>query len=294
MFCLGQEDQTQEIEGEVKITPFNMKEEMEEGNFDKDGHYIPNKKAKDEVRDNWLDNIDWVKIDSKTSGNALTQSDEETENLKEITPFNELSAYKEILELLLPGETILKALKRYGGSKTLTASQRWKKKKEGKEVDASGSQQDKIDKLTGLADNILNKMGNMDIYQDTFESIRFKIQQAKTASVPEPDQDMFGADFIDKSNPKSAPDGTEEPSAKKVRFDADGKPQEEEETLTPEVRWEFKWENANTAEIHGPHSTREMLNWVNEGYFEAGVWVRRVGQQGEFSNSRRMDFDLYL
>lgn len=30
------------------------------------------------------------------------------------------------------------------------------------------------------------------------------------------------------------------------------------------------------------------------GYFEAGVWVRRVGQEGDFYSSRRVDFELYL
>lgn len=42
----------------VPITPFNLKEEMEEGHFDSEGNYFI-KKEKD-IRDNWLDNIDWV------------------------------------------------------------------------------------------------------------------------------------------------------------------------------------------------------------------------------------------
>ena len=41
-------------------TAFNMKEELEEGRFDKEGHYIPNKDK--EIKDYWLDNIDWVKV----------------------------------------------------------------------------------------------------------------------------------------------------------------------------------------------------------------------------------------
>jgi hypothetical protein len=39
-----------------------MKEEMEEGHFDADGHYHFNKDAKGDLKDNWLDNIDWVKV----------------------------------------------------------------------------------------------------------------------------------------------------------------------------------------------------------------------------------------
>lgn len=51
--CIGQEDPTQEFDGEVQITPFNMKEEMEEGHFDKEGMYIFGKRSKDEVKDHW-------------------------------------------------------------------------------------------------------------------------------------------------------------------------------------------------------------------------------------------------
>ena len=46
------------VEGGPIVTPFNLKEEMAEGSFDKDGHY--HFKKEKEIRDNWLDNIDWV------------------------------------------------------------------------------------------------------------------------------------------------------------------------------------------------------------------------------------------
>ena len=41
MFCqdIGQEAKTAEFDDEIKLTPFNMKEELEEGNFDTDGFY---------------------------------------------------------------------------------------------------------------------------------------------------------------------------------------------------------------------------------------------------------------
>lgn len=47
-------------EDDVKYTAFNMKEELEEGHFDKDGHFQWNKEK--EIKDNWLDNIDWHKV----------------------------------------------------------------------------------------------------------------------------------------------------------------------------------------------------------------------------------------
>ncbi len=42
----------------VRITPFNLVEEMQEGHFDSEGNYFVNKE--EDIRDNWLDNIDWV------------------------------------------------------------------------------------------------------------------------------------------------------------------------------------------------------------------------------------------
>jgi len=40
-----------------------MKDEMEEGYFDGQGTYIWNKKDGSEVKDNWLDSVDWMKVD---------------------------------------------------------------------------------------------------------------------------------------------------------------------------------------------------------------------------------------
>ena len=36
----GQEDDTIDYDEGIKITPFNMKDELEEGHFDKEGTYI--------------------------------------------------------------------------------------------------------------------------------------------------------------------------------------------------------------------------------------------------------------
>ena len=46
----GQEEQTVDFDDGEKITPFNMKEEMEEGHFDKQGNYFFKKDAEIKVR----------------------------------------------------------------------------------------------------------------------------------------------------------------------------------------------------------------------------------------------------
>ena len=57
---LGQEDSTIDHEGETTITPFNMKEEMEDGHFDQDGFYHFKKES--QIKDAWLDDVDWIKV----------------------------------------------------------------------------------------------------------------------------------------------------------------------------------------------------------------------------------------
>ena len=57
----GQEEQTVHFDGETTITPFNMKEELEEGHFDNDGYYHL-KKESNNIKDAWLDDIDWIKV----------------------------------------------------------------------------------------------------------------------------------------------------------------------------------------------------------------------------------------
>ena len=57
----GQENATVEFDGDIKITAFNMEEEMQDGHFDKEGTFIF-KKDKALVKDSWLDNIDWVSL----------------------------------------------------------------------------------------------------------------------------------------------------------------------------------------------------------------------------------------
>jgi len=37
-----------------------------------------------------------------------------------------------------------------------------------------------------------------------------------------------------------------------------------------EVMWEYKWENEEGVELHGPFSSSQMLEWTESGY---GVWA---------------------
>ncbi|XP_012270584.1 CD2 antigen cytoplasmic tail-binding protein 2 homolog [Orussus abietinus] len=291
----GVEDGPVTQESEVGFTAFNMKEELEEGHFDKDGHYLWNKEK--EIRDNWLDNIDWVQIKERKKTKTVDESkglaDSDSEEEEKDIVFDPTPLYKQILEYLKPGETVSQALCRLGkGKKKMSSADRWKKKKE---VVTSAEEDEKsaqIIKLTELANELLTRTGNMDIYQENFELIKKKIQQSEKQSHPskqEAELDMYADDFDVKEK------------AKLGETDNSSKTTETEEMNTEktgdvdsEVTWQLKWSQQEEAEVLGPYSSKQMQLWAKKGYFKTGAWVRRTGQEGQFYSAGRVDFDLYL
>uniref|UniRef100_UPI00398E86A1 CD2 antigen cytoplasmic tail-binding protein 2 n=1 Tax=Pristiophorus japonicus TaxID=55135 RepID=UPI00398E86A1 len=316
----GQESATIDYDEGIKITPFNLEEEMEEGHFDSEGNYFLKKEGV--IRDNWLDNIDWVRIKERPP-----QRGPESESADPPTDIRTL--LQNILEMLRPGETVAMAIRRLGGgaAKAAKALRPWesrKRKRKRGEGAAPGGRREKakkevakeqeeeeqkeeeqqeeqeeeqqeeqeeqglaehrerLDRLTGLADQMV-AWGEFEIYQDTYEKVRYRLKKAQPrAPVATPPGDALDmfAEQIDESKLK---------------------PREEvqhEEEISPiglsEVMWEYKWENTKDAQLYGPFSSMQMQDWVDQDYFRDGVYCRKVGDvDGPFYTSRRIDFDLY-
>lgn len=295
----GQEDGDVDIVDGIKVTPFNMQEELEEGHFDAEGTYIFKKEAM--IKDNWIENIDWVKVKEREKGKD--GNDEEKEEEPE-EPFCELEARRQMLELMKPGESVLKTLKRLGGGKAgaamASASQRWKAKKaklkdngtaaaSNVDTEEMARNKEKLLQLTEIADKLLQD-GNFEIYQDTFEKIKFKVQEAdKKVVVPEGTSaddalDMFADDFDEKKGNEG------ETSDTKPKSDGGGA----EDISADTVMWEYKWQNSAEEEVHGPFTSEQMSTWKDEDFFKDGVFVRKVDSGANFYTSNRIDFDLYL
>lgn len=312
----GQEDNTVNFDGDIQITPFNLKEEQQEGAFSKDGDFVWHEK-KDQIKDAWLDDIDWVKVKERTDKDKKKKEEEDEQEDEDQLNYSEMKAYREILALLQPKESVAKALRRLGGNKKpLSASERWKKKKAGKAEDDPQEKQNKetMLKLSGLADSILSRSGNMEVYEETFESITFKLAEDKggaggagKTSIPDDVDDddaldMF-ASSLDTETGKSGDNAeindaapSEEKRAKlDMKSDENGTKSTKETplVLSDEVMWEFKWKNEEDAEVHGPHSSTKMLEWQESGFFQQEVWCRKAGSNSSFSTSKRIDFDLY-
>lgn len=304
----GEEDGDARVDSdeEVKITPFNMKEELQEGHFDVDGHYQWNKEK--DITDNWLDNIDWVKIkkDSnyKQKYNAAGLPDSEAESSTDeeeeakAKAFNLKDTYKSIHGLMKPKETVKKTLQRLGGNKKLTTAQRWKMKKQGV-VDENA---EIVTKMTGYCDEILTRTGNMNVYEETFESIGQKIKdlelkQARSNPqiVKDDDLDMYADDFDTKEQAKLVTEpGT---SQVDVASGASTSKVAEEDTKDDDVQmWEYKV-TLDDEKIHGPFTSEQMQKFVDDGKFKEPVFVRKIEEgsnEKPFYTSARIDFELYI
>ncbi|XP_063791552.1 CD2 antigen cytoplasmic tail-binding protein 2 [Pseudophryne corroboree] len=315
----GQESATLDSEGGVQITPFNLKEEMEEGHFDSEGNYFLRKE--EEIKDHWLDNIDWVRIKERKTPHPVPSAKGDSDSDEGRAPMEMKELLDGLLKMLLPGETVAKGIRRLGGAekrkrasvkkvkrKRGVHSSRHRDKSESKEssvkagdeegegeapemrsaegVAPESEDQDKMDlqlgdeaggekpekemepleQLISLADQMV-ALGVYEVYQDTYEKLTYRL---KHLAPPAP-LDMF-ADEVEE-------DSLETKEARTV----------------DEVLWEYKWENKEGAELYGPFTSSQMQDWVDQGYFLEGVYCRRVNSSGgQFYNSLRIDFDLYV
>lgn len=171
-------------------------------------------------------------------------------------------------------------LKLTGASSKISSAERWKRKKVG--IIDEGSKT--VTRITELANQILTKMGNMDIYQENYEKIAGIISKSESKK-DDADLDMYADDF----------DQREKQTLDKSKTDSENeKINQDSENENKETKWEFKWSQEDSAEVSGPHTTMQMHKWATEGHFKTGVWVRKHGEDSQFYSSNRIDFELYI
>ncbi|KAH9502855.1 CD2 antigen cytoplasmic tail-binding protein 2 [Bulinus truncatus] len=324
IYISGQEEATIEFDDNIQITPFNMREELEEGHFDSDGTYIFNKTK--EIHDNWIDNIDWVKVkhtkpedeNKKRPFEYREDSDDEDEEKKTL---NNIETYEAIISILKEGETPAQAIRRLGKnrSKIPSASQKWKSKKikmttkteeDQAAIDNALKEQQEMLRLTELCD-ILVQQGLVEIYETSYERLVFTLKQLKEknkasrltlADTMKDDDalDMFAEDFDSKeANKIKAPEANSSKDPKESSLfltpeePAEKKKEDEKQKEDSGVMWEYKVENTEESELKGPFTTSQMIIWAEDGTFGAGVFCRKYNSNGQFYNSSRLDFDLY-
>ncbi|CAF1066145.1 unnamed protein product [Rotaria sordida] len=288
---IGQESATIGFDDDVKITPFNIDEELEEGHYDETGCYQWKKKDKDEVHDAWLDEIDWTNVKNYKLKNPNATGDDFDDQKKsnlsddddeiDTNSFNKIKTLQSMLAIMKPGETVARTIKRLG---TIISNnkpkQQWKQRKllpgeiqTTNTIEQTPEELKKnkllLEEMSGLADQFVSN-GELDIYQETYE--RLKTQLDRLQSSKDSTFDMYGDSDISSSINKP----TDTNSSSKVL-------------------WEYTT-NVNSIEnLQGPFTTEQMIRLINtEGKLDKNkVSCRRVGTE-QFYSIKRIDFDLYL
>ncbi|KAF3846107.1 hypothetical protein F7725_003185 [Dissostichus mawsoni] len=209
----GQEGATIDYDEGVSITPFNLDEEMQEGYFDSEGNYFV--KKEEEIRTTGLTTLTGVKEQpfkqkkkglgakrnaesvmrmrlrkrnrgKRQAGQANTEEAEEMEE-EEMEPaedplasFTQHQLTEAVVELLHPGETVAKALRRLGG---LGGRKKGKLREDSKPTEEAKRDTDKLDRLTALADRLVGS-GMFEIYQQTYEKLAYLMKSMNSKRQP--------------------------------------------------------------------------------------------------------------
>ena len=166
--------------------------------------------------------------ENENESSSSSSEDEEKDEPETSSESDKVETFKKIIPILKPNESILKAIKRLGksssagsGSATgsMSASQRWLKKKNQQEAKGSSSEsanasadKELVEKLTGYA-NFFIDQGFYDIYEETAESLQRKVDNyEKRASKMESSSDPFDifAEEVDEKELKSSTNVEEE------------------------------------------------------------------------------------
>lgn len=140
-------------------------------------------------------------------------------------------------------------------------------------------------------------MGNMNVYEETFEEIsgkfasklkgggNFSLSNTNKTVNTNDELDMYADDFDLKLQ-------------KQMTGDSNGESSKQNEPTElgmddSKLTWEFKWKLEDN-ECHGPYSTDQMYKWSLDGYFKDGVFVKKCGTETQFNSSNRVDFELFL
>lgn len=186
----------------IKITPFNLDEEREEGDFDRAGNFIfkgnenvdidsddEDEKDEDAEHDTWADSIDWSAVEKEE------KEKKEQELIRKHTTINDnkknkqistvqqpkrtkIDCYKHLLRLVRPDETVQKSLRRLGNTIPKRQPNQLCRRKSNQTtpMDTIVSSEEineakrKLDLLIELAHQVLEE-GDTDIYQKTYEQL---------------------------------------------------------------------------------------------------------------------------
>eukprot|EP01018_Ginkgo_biloba_P035023 Gb_16472 [translate_table: standard] len=145
----------------IKIEPFNLKQEREEGYFDSEGNYVEYGNE-NEIKDAWLESVE---VDTRFAEEHLAQPIQEKEDDPNLSSQEIAKIKRNIANLLQPGETVLDALRRMKG----TPSEKKRREK------MSAETKTMFDQLTDDAMQLLEN-GDFNVYHEKRETFQREVE----------------------------------------------------------------------------------------------------------------------
>jgi CD2 antigen cytoplasmic tail-binding protein 2 len=231
-------------ESNIMIEPFNLKQENEEGYYEKDGNYVLRKEVNDEM-DKWADDLENEETNRlgrllKTSNtdytsNSITIKRVKPEDQSDKENLSEEELILRIIKIIKKGENIKEALKRLKPVKIEIeekSEEKTKKKKQTKKYKLELSPDFNL--LTDLSYHLSNT-NISDVYSLKREDF---------------------LNLLDKKDNRL---------------------------------WEFKWA-INEPNIHGPYSSIQIREWINNNLFDNyDIQIRNQKEKDIFDHEDKID-----
>lgn len=233
-----------------KLEAFNLREEMEDGQFDQEGNYIRRAGDPDDAHDNWLQGMGKKEMKKAAEAHKKREAVSRKQRLEDdsvLVP----ALLKALILRLEKAETPLEALARLGRvQKKPKKIPKWKLKKMNKGEDGDGMDVDQtdeleqarvkesIDAITDAADKLLSRD-----YEEIYDQEREMLVREYRRET--------GEDWV-------------EPRV-----------QDEDGTSAADRMWEFRWiDGRDGGGTQGPYDGSTMKAWQEAGYFGEGVEFR--------------------
>ncbi|KAG5946056.1 hypothetical protein E4U53_006645 [Claviceps sorghi] len=237
-----------------KVEAFNLKAEMEEGQFDQSGNYVRRAGDPDAIHDNWLAGVSKKEMKKAAEAHEKREAEARKQRLAEADVLVS-DLLNTLIARLEPSETPLEAIARFGRHQTKTKKiPKWKLKKMNKgnagdmEVDNAIEEdpeqariKEAITAVTDAADGLFKRD-----YEDIYDQDRELLMRAYRRET--------GEDWVD-------------PEAQ----------QQDDESNEPAKEWEFRWiDGRDDGSKKGPYQAAMMKAWQDSGYFGHGVEFRNA------------------
>jgi len=310
-------DRKQERE-KIKMEPFNMRQEREEGYFDEFSVYHANKKDDSDDEFQRMLNDDQHDLETHKDKNIYEKhieryrKEHEAFESKEETQEDVLKIYEEIFPILANGETISQAIARVGKTKRKRQDQdgpprKKKKKKKNRrawEIESDDDQQkedelspeeiaknkeqfdilsDRSSRLTTIGDYGIYDVGKAELYRrmamlKAQKRALEKQLEARKKAEAAAEAAKKQEDVEESSSEESESEDEDIMNAARAKQPAGCAPKPPTEDADGNPLYEYRF-RAGDQKVHGPFPLPKLKGWNEKGFFhKRTIFFRRIGE----------------